>query len=226
MISASRSRVHSDPLALQRADRCTACARRMVGAPASDSPRQRTFPAATSSAIPAAVAESSGRGWSGRFRRASGMISTIRSRRAKGPCLNTVQPATADLRAHYRRLMNSTRWLGVGMCWTAVVPGDGRALTLDQVAARLAGNTPHQLHEPATLDAVGPPERDSPGGRNTMPAWPDGPSCRRRRTSSPRPRPRTPTTTTTRTRTTSMAAPTMTGGRPASRSSTAPPGRG
>ncbi|MGW3347163.1 hypothetical protein ACWDA3_28010 [Nonomuraea rubra] len=75
--------------------------------------------------------------------------------------MNTVQPPTADLRAHYRRLMNSTRWLGVGMCWTAVVPGDGRALTLDQVAARLAGNTPHQLHEPATLDAVGPPERDT-----------------------------------------------------------------
>nr|WP_260407838.1 DUF6461 domain-containing protein [Planomonospora venezuelensis] len=47
------------------------------------------------------------------------------------------------------------------MCWTAVVPDDGRALTLDEVAARLAGNTPYRLHEPTPLDAVGPPERDA-----------------------------------------------------------------
>ncbi|MEO3873678.1 DUF6461 domain-containing protein [Nonomuraea sp. B12E4] len=75
--------------------------------------------------------------------------------------MNTGRPPAADLREHYRKLMNSTRWLGIGMCWTAVVPDDGRALTLDQVAARLAGNTPYRLHEPATLDAIGPPEHDA-----------------------------------------------------------------
>ncbi|MFD8532508.1 DUF6461 domain-containing protein [Streptosporangium canum] len=75
--------------------------------------------------------------------------------------MNTGQPPTADLREHYRRLMNSTQWLDMGMCWTAVVPDDGRALTLDQVAARLAGNTRYRLHEPAPLDAIGPPERDA-----------------------------------------------------------------
>jgi hypothetical protein len=75
--------------------------------------------------------------------------------------LNPGHPPTADLREHYRQLMNSTQWLGVGMCWTVVVPDDGQALTLDQVAARLAGNTPYRLHKPATLDAVGPPERDA-----------------------------------------------------------------
>ena len=89
------------------------------------------------------------------------MISTIRSRRAKEPCSNTGQPPAADLREHYRRLINSTQWLGVGMCWTAVVPDDGRALPLDHVAARLAGNTPYRLHESAPLDAIGPPERDA-----------------------------------------------------------------
>ncbi|MEV4577113.1 DUF6461 domain-containing protein [Nonomuraea jabiensis] len=75
--------------------------------------------------------------------------------------MNTGQPPTADLREHYRRLMNSTQWLGVGMCWTAVVPDDGQAHTLDQVAARLAGNPPYRLHEPAPLSAIRPPERDA-----------------------------------------------------------------
>ncbi|WP_031161692.1 DUF6461 domain-containing protein [Streptosporangium roseum] len=75
--------------------------------------------------------------------------------------MNTGQPPTADLREYYRRLMNSTQWLDVGMCWTAVVPDDGRALTLDQVAVRLAGNTPYRLHEPAPLKAIGPPEQDA-----------------------------------------------------------------
>ncbi len=42
-----------------------------------------------------------------------------------------------------------------------MVPDDGRALTLDQVAVRLAGNTPYRLHEPALIEAVGPPERDA-----------------------------------------------------------------
>ncbi|MFI7466836.1 DUF6461 domain-containing protein [Nonomuraea sp. NPDC049646] len=75
--------------------------------------------------------------------------------------MDTGQPPTDDLREYYRGLMNRTRWLSNGMCWTAVIPDDGRELTLDQVAARLAGNTPYRLHEPASLDAVGPPERDA-----------------------------------------------------------------
>jgi hypothetical protein len=75
--------------------------------------------------------------------------------------LNTGQSPTAHLREHYRRLISSIQWLGVGMCWTAVVPDDGRALTQDQVAARLARNMPYQLHAPTPLDAIGPPERDA-----------------------------------------------------------------
>jgi hypothetical protein len=69
--------------------------------------------------------------------------------------------AAADLREQYRRLMSSTQWLSAGMCWTAIVPDQGRAITPDQIAARLAGNAPYQLHEPAPLDAIGPPERDA-----------------------------------------------------------------
>ncbi|MGV9324095.1 DUF6461 domain-containing protein [Streptosporangium sandarakinum] len=76
--------------------------------------------------------------------------------------MNTGQPPTADLCEYYRRLRSSRQWPGAaGMCWTVVVPDDGRALTLDQVAARLAGNTPYQLHAPAPLDAIGPPEQDA-----------------------------------------------------------------
>ncbi|GAA3078805.1 DUF6461 domain-containing protein [Streptosporangium carneum] len=75
--------------------------------------------------------------------------------------MNTGQPPTADLREHYQRLISNTQWLSAGMCWTAIVADNGRALTLDQVTARLAGNTPYQLHEPAPLDAIAPPERDA-----------------------------------------------------------------
>ncbi|RBQ15798.1 hypothetical protein DP939_32795 [Spongiactinospora rosea] len=42
----------------------------------------------------------------------------------------------------------------MAMCWTVVVPDSGRAFSLDQIAARLAGDTPHQLHEPALPGAV------------------------------------------------------------------------
>ncbi|MFI9592599.1 hypothetical protein [Nonomuraea sp. NPDC052265] len=75
--------------------------------------------------------------------------------------MNTGRPPTTDLREHYRRLRDSTQWLDVGMCWTVVVPDDGRAFTLDQVATRLAGTARYRLHEPATLDAIGPPEHDA-----------------------------------------------------------------
>lgn len=71
------------------------------------------------------------------------------------------QLSIADLHEHYQRLRSGLQWLGVGMCWTVVVPDGGRVLTADQVAARIAGNTPFELHEPATLDALGPPEADA-----------------------------------------------------------------
>ncbi|MGN9786640.1 DUF6461 domain-containing protein [Nonomuraea sp. ZG12] len=75
--------------------------------------------------------------------------------------MNTERLPIVDLRERYRQLMNSTQWPGVGMCWTVVVPDDGRALTLDQVAARLAGDTSYRLYEPAPLGAIGPPKRDA-----------------------------------------------------------------
>jgi hypothetical protein len=40
------------------------------------------------------------------------------------------------------------------MCWTVVTPDSGKAFTLDQIAARLGGDTPHQHHEAAPLSAV------------------------------------------------------------------------
>lgn len=47
--SGSGSRVHSEYSDCTAVTGCTACARRIVAAPASESPKWRTFPAATSS---------------------------------------------------------------------------------------------------------------------------------------------------------------------------------
>jgi hypothetical protein len=66
------------------------------------------------------------------------------------------QLSSADLREHYRQLRRSQPWLGVAMCWTVVVPDNGRTLTLEEVAVRLGGDTSHQLHEPASVSTIGP----------------------------------------------------------------------
>ncbi|WP_147268388.1 hypothetical protein [Spongiactinospora rosea] len=63
--------------------------------------------------------------------------------------MRTGQPPTSELHEHCRQLHSSHLWLDVAMCWTVVVPDSGRAFSLDQIAARLGGDTPHQLHEPA-----------------------------------------------------------------------------
>ncbi|MEU6786500.1 hypothetical protein ABZ912_45520 [Nonomuraea angiospora] len=63
--------------------------------------------------------------------------------------MDTGKPPTAGLRAHYRQLRSSHHWLNVAMCWTAVVPDSGEAFTLDEIAVRLGGAAPYQLHEPA-----------------------------------------------------------------------------
>jgi hypothetical protein len=76
------------------------------------------------------------------------------SGRAKGPCVNT---GKTGLREHYRQLRSSHLWLDVAMCWTVVVPDSGQAFPLDELAARLSGDAPHQLREPALPDALGLP---------------------------------------------------------------------
>ncbi|GIH26335.1 hypothetical protein Aph01nite_46450 [Acrocarpospora phusangensis] len=70
--------------------------------------------------------------------------------------MTTGQLSSADLHDYYRQLRRSQRWLGVAVCWTVVVPDNGRTLTLEEVAARLSGDAPHQLHEPAPVSAIGP----------------------------------------------------------------------
>ncbi|WP_147269114.1 hypothetical protein [Sphaerisporangium album] len=70
--------------------------------------------------------------------------------------MNTGEPPTGDLREHYRQLRRSQSWLDVAMCWTVVVPDSGKALNLNQIATRLSGDTPHQLHDPAPLSAIVP----------------------------------------------------------------------
>lgn len=41
------------------------------------------------------------------------------------------------------------------MCWTVLVPEDGTApFTLEEIAARLSGGTPHELHAAAPLSAI------------------------------------------------------------------------
>lgn len=54
--------------------------------------------------------------------------------------MNLVHPPTADLHEHYRQLRSTHPWLDVSMCWTVVVPDDGQALPLNQLAARLGGD--------------------------------------------------------------------------------------
>lgn len=82
-------------------------------------------------------------------------------RRPKGPCVPTGQPPTADLREHYRRLIHDRLWLAEAMCWTVVVPHNGTALTLNQIAARLSGDAPHQLHVAAPFSAIVPFDGDA-----------------------------------------------------------------
>ncbi|MEV0597274.1 DUF6461 domain-containing protein [Nonomuraea cavernae] len=71
--------------------------------------------------------------------------------------MNTRQPPTADPREHYRQFLSTHLWLDVAMCWTVVVPDSGQAFPLNQLAARLSGDAPHQLHEPALPDTLGLP---------------------------------------------------------------------
>ncbi|WP_240196874.1 DUF6461 domain-containing protein [Nonomuraea lactucae] len=71
--------------------------------------------------------------------------------------MNSGQPPTADLREHYRQLRSTQPWLDMAMCWTVVVADNGQTFALNQLAARLSGDAPHQLHEPALPDALGLP---------------------------------------------------------------------
>ncbi|WP_125634673.1 DUF6461 domain-containing protein [Nonomuraea sp. WAC 01424] len=68
--------------------------------------------------------------------------------------MNIGQPPTVGLREHYRQLRSSQPWLDVAMCWTVVVPDSGQALPLHQLAARLSGDAPYRLFEPAPPKAV------------------------------------------------------------------------
>ncbi|NRQ36385.1 hypothetical protein HII36_31795 [Nonomuraea sp. NN258] len=72
--------------------------------------------------------------------------------------MNAGQPTTADLRESYAEVSYVHQ---TGLGWTAVVPDDGRPLTLEQIAARLAGDAPYEIHEPAPLSAVVPPDFDA-----------------------------------------------------------------
>ncbi|MGP4102071.1 DUF6461 domain-containing protein [Nonomuraea sp. KM90] len=75
--------------------------------------------------------------------------------------MNTGKPPITGLREHYRHLRTSHPWLDEAMCWTVVVPDSGRAFNLDEIAVRLSGGTPYQLHEPASFTAAGPPTEDA-----------------------------------------------------------------
>lgn len=59
--------------------------------------------------------------------------------------MNIGQPPTAERREHYRQLIG-TRGLGVAMCWTVIVPDARATLSIEEIAARLSGDSPHRLH--------------------------------------------------------------------------------
>ncbi|MEU1388162.1 MULTISPECIES: hypothetical protein [unclassified Nonomuraea] len=72
--------------------------------------------------------------------------------------MNPVHPPTADLHEHYRQLRSTRPWLDVSMCWTVVVPDDGQALPLGQLAvidqttgARLTSEWLEQPHPYTTV---------------------------------------------------------------------------
>ncbi|MGN9786838.1 DUF6461 domain-containing protein [Nonomuraea sp. ZG12] len=75
--------------------------------------------------------------------------------------MNPGEPPTTGLREHYRQLRSSHPWLDEATCWTVVVPDSGHAFNLDEIAARLGGGAPYQLHEPASFQAAGPVSGDA-----------------------------------------------------------------
>jgi hypothetical protein len=58
------------------------------------------------------------------------------------------RPAGTDMYRYYRRLLKG-HWLETGICWTVVVPNDGKPFTLAEIGERVSGGVSHEIHEAA-----------------------------------------------------------------------------
>ncbi|MGW0807542.1 hypothetical protein [Nonomuraea sp. NPDC002799] len=56
-----------------------------------------------------------------------------------------------DVYRHYRRLLD-TSWLGGAICWTVLVPDDGRAPDLADIGERVSGSGRFKVHETAAFE--------------------------------------------------------------------------
>ncbi|MED7928166.1 DUF6461 domain-containing protein [Nonomuraea sp. LP-02] len=56
------------------------------------------------------------------------------------------RPAGSDVYRYYQRLLKDN-WLETGICWTVVVPDDGKPLTLAEIGERVSGGASHEVQE-------------------------------------------------------------------------------
>ncbi|MET9067723.1 DUF6461 domain-containing protein [Streptosporangium sandarakinum] len=61
------------------------------------------------------------------------------------------QPAGSDVYRYYRRLLKG-HWLAEGICWTVVVPDDGKPLTLTEIGERVSGGADYETYEAARFE--------------------------------------------------------------------------
>ncbi|GLX96555.1 DUF6461 domain-containing protein [Herbidospora sp. NBRC 101105] len=56
-----------------------------------------------------------------------------------------------DVYHHYRKLLGGS-WMGEAICWTVVVPHDGRPLTLAEIGERVSGGEGYKAYGPEVFE--------------------------------------------------------------------------
>ncbi|MEV5895792.1 DUF6461 domain-containing protein [Nonomuraea fuscirosea] len=65
--------------------------------------------------------------------------------------MSSAQSAGSDVYRYYQRLLKD-HWLETAICWTVVVPDDGKPLTLTEIGERLSGGAIHEVQEVARFE--------------------------------------------------------------------------
>ncbi|MEV6867676.1 DUF6461 domain-containing protein [Streptosporangium subroseum] len=61
------------------------------------------------------------------------------------------RPAGSDVYGYYRRLLKD-HWLENAICWTVVIPDDGKPFMLAEIGERVSGGASHEIHEAARFE--------------------------------------------------------------------------
>ncbi|MEV7801384.1 DUF6461 domain-containing protein [Microbispora sp. NPDC088329] len=61
------------------------------------------------------------------------------------------RPASPEVYRYYQQLLKD-HWLENGICWTVVVPDDGKPLALTEIGERVSGGASHTIHEAARFE--------------------------------------------------------------------------